>query len=144
MNAGTDSAAQMVAPHPRPREFSFERRDPTRARAGSHDASIHRLDGLSGALLRATQMVADDLHGARRVVLAAIDVALRARQFEQVAWAIRAFDFVNGDIDLAVTLLMGTKPARAHLPAREAARGAFIRRIETKMPERGPGLIPYL
>lgn len=48
------------------------------------------------------------------------------------------------ELELAVTLLMGTKAAIERLPARATARDALIARAQWPLPERAPKLVPYL
>lgn len=72
------------------------------------------------------------------LALRAIDSALHAGRFNEVNDLLQVVAWDRIDIDLAVTVLMTSKPASKRIPARRRAVALFGARIARDMPERAP------
>lgn len=97
------------------------------------------------AVAAAEGLAADgDVRSARRSLLRHFDDALNRQLFGSVDNALRDFDFVEGTFELAVTILMTTKPAREQLTERERAVKRFAARVRATVPERAANLLPHI
>ena len=88
--------------------------------------------------------VAGDQRGARRLLFDRVDDALLASRWDEVNALLEQTNLETIEFELAVTLLMSTKPAASFLPARAEACERFLRRVQRAQPERLPLLAPFL
>jgi hypothetical protein len=76
--------------------------------------------------------------------LGRIDDALKGSRWDEVNALLEQTNLETIEFELAVTLLMSTKPAASFLPARAGACERFLQRVQRADPERLPRLAPFL
>lgn len=116
-----------------------------RAWLGPRDGPSPRVNPIHAELASAAARARTGrVQGALDLAFSCLDGALRKGSFERVGDALRAFDVEGADLDLVVTVLMTTKPARDQLPERMSAVDRLRARLEAEMPERAEAIMRFI